>query len=156
MSFDNSNNDNNPGVPTARPSEIERDHRNSNAASDAARALAAVDKARHASVTTQGAPRDLEGIRIESSGVPVELHPNALSGSDERDDNNLRPVIDDGTAFITASELPQPNSELLGTLRSRYPDADIASVERDHAARLKQNGNVPPSTNLGVPSTYRK
>ncbi len=106
--------------------------------------------------TSLGAPCDLEGVRIDTDPTPQELHPNAPGGADERDDNTTRPPIYDGSRFVEPAQLPMANSDRPTDYRGRYPDAQIQTVELAHHTILARSGDVPPSTDLGVPSTYRR
>ena len=51
-------------------------------------------------------------------------------------------------------DLSEPNSE--SPFRTHYDAAKHAAIEARHAAALKKSGDVPPTLDLGVPSTYRK
>src|SRR2546426_3341495 len=152
-------------------SEIEKDHAAQAAAEAAACAISKLPPGRDSNVfdvapdaadaptqlnTPLGAKCDLEGVRIETDPTPRELHPNAPWGADERDDNTTRPPIWDGTRFVEAAQLAAPNSDRPTDYRSRYPDGQIQTVELAHHTLLARSGDVPPSTDLGVPSTYRR
>jgi hypothetical protein len=96
--------------------------------------------------TPVGAPMDLRGVHAPDTyqgGVPERLPNSPRSPTASAN-------VDDGVRIDSA------HSNLHAEAFVRYDAATHDRLAADHARSLAKSGTVPPTLDLGVPSTYRK